>query len=243
MQKLKAQLHIHSGGDPKDYIKNSEEKIIDRATSLGFDVIAITCHDTVIFNEKLKNYAAKKEILFIPGIEKTIKHCHILILNATKQAEKIESFEMLRDYKKQNPEILVVAPHMFYLRDRNPFAKGWIKIIKNIDIFDAVEYCYFYTKNMNLPNKKAVKLAEKHNLPIIGTSDNHILKYFDRTYSLITAEKNWPSIANAIKNKKIEIRTAPLKFTEVIKICLEMEFIITLGHLLRNVLRIVRINI
>ncbi|MFA6549968.1 MAG: PHP-associated domain-containing protein [Candidatus Gracilibacteria bacterium] len=236
---LKAQLHVHSKSDKRDYISSSEKQIIDKAHSFGYEVIAFTCHDSVIFSEELKKYAEKKGILLIPGIEKEIEKCHIVILNANKNAESVHTFKDLKKYKKAHPESIIFAPHMYY--PRHFFIKNWPKTIKNLELFDAIEYSYFYTKLYNLYNEKAELLAKKYHVPMIGTSDNHILKYFDKTYSLIDAEKNWKSIENAIKKGKIEIKTKPMKSTEIIHALLYMIFITTGGNLLRNLLRIVKI--
>ena len=236
---LKAQLHVHSKSDKRDYISSSEKQIIDKAHSLGYEVLAFTCHDSVIFSDELKKYAEEKGILLIPGIEKEIEKCHVVILNANKKAENIHTFKDLKKYKKNHPKSLICAPHMYY--PRHFFIKTFPKIIKHLELFDAIEHSYFYTKFYNSYNKKAESLAKKHHVPTLGTSDNHVLKYFDKTYSLIDAEKNWKSIANAIKKGKIEIKTKPMKFTEIIHALLYMIFITTGGNLLRNLLRIVKI--
>ncbi|KKQ70106.1 MAG: putative metal-dependent phosphoesterase, PHP family [Candidatus Peregrinibacteria bacterium GW2011_GWA2_38_36] len=236
---LKAQLHVHSKSDKRDYISSSEKQIIDKAHSLGYEVLAFTCHDSVIFSDELKKYAEEKGILLIPGIEKEIEKCHVVILNANKKAENIHTFKDLKKYKKNHPKSLICAPHMYY--PRHFFIKTFPKIIKHLELFDAIEYSYFYTKFYNPYNEKAQLIAKKYNIPMIGTSDNHIIKYFDKTYSLINAKKNWESIANAIKKGHIEIETKPMKSIEIIHALLYMIFITTGGNLLRNLLRIVKI--
>lgn len=236
MKTLKVQLHIHSKSDKEDFVPNDEKRIINRAAALGFDVISFTCHDSFVFNEELKKYALSKNILLIPGIEKRIESCHVLILNADKKSEKINSFEDLAKYKKTHHNILVIAPHMFYPEILRPFQKHWRKIIKNIDLFDALEYSHFYTKYINPFNKKAEMLAKKLNLPLLGTSDVHILKYFDKTYAEIYADKEWLSIKNAIKNKKIALKTAPLRFFEAAAAYLYMFTVIAVGGKLRKLL-------
>jgi len=198
MTRLKAQLHVHTKQDPHDNIKHTEKEKIDYAAKHGYDVMAISCHNVLIYNEDLKKYAAEKRILLIPAIEKTIENKHVLILNATIESQKIETFNDLRLYKKKNPQCLIIAPHPYYpgkesLRN---------KLDENIDIFDAIEYSWFHSKRINKANEKAIKTAEKNNLPILGTSDNHLLRYFDNTYSIIESKKNIESIFNAIKAKK-----------------------------------------
>lgn len=201
MSKLKIQFHVHTGQDPMDSIRHSERQAIDHAARLGYDVMAITCHNVVIFSDDLKKYAESKRVLLIPAIEKSIQRKHVLILNADVNAQKIQNFEDLKRYRQQKPDCFVIAAHPFY--------PGSIslqkKLEQNIDLFDAIEYSWYHSQRFNQYNKKAIKIAEKHGLPMVGTSDNHILKYFDQTFSLVEAEKNPKAIFEAIRKKKIHI--------------------------------------
>lgn len=137
----------------------------------------------------------------IPGIEKSIGKRHVLIINATYKAQKIHSFEDLRRYKNIHPDCLIIAPHPYY--------PAWIclhgKLEKYIELFDAIEYSWYHSKKLNFFNKKAAQIAKKHHLPMLGTSDNHILKDLDWTYSLVKAEKTIPEIFDAIKKNRIQI--------------------------------------
>ena len=42
---LKIELHSHTVDDPRDDIAHSAQQLIDRASDLGYDAIAITLHD------------------------------------------------------------------------------------------------------------------------------------------------------------------------------------------------------
>ncbi len=201
MSKLKCQLHCHTRQDPIDSIRHSEHTLIDRAAKHGYNVLAISCHNVVIWNEDLRKYAEKKRIILIPAIEKTIQKKHVLILNADVGAQKIKSFDDLNKYKSQKKDCLVIAPHPFY-----PALSSLRKKLEpNIGLFDAIEYSWFHSKKTNKYNEKAVKMAEKYNLPVLATCDNHILRYLDHTYSLIEAERNIKSIFEAIRKKRILI--------------------------------------
>jgi predicted metal-dependent phosphoesterase TrpH len=219
MPKLKVQFHIHSKQDPRDNIKYSEKQIIDRASRLGYDSIAITCHDVIIFNEDLKKYAEKKRILLIPGIEKTIQKKHVVILNADLAAQSINSFEDLKKYKDNHPESLIIAAHPYY--------PGSVSLKKEFDkhhkLFDAVEYSWFHSKRFNKCNEKAAAASEKYDLPILGTSDNHNLKYIDQTYSILEADgKNIKSILKAVRKNKIEVISHNICIFKLFWIYLEM---------------------
>ena len=224
MPKLKIQFHMHTKQDPVDNIAHTEHEVIDRAAELGYNVLAITCHNVVIFSDELKEYAAKKRILLIPAIEKSIHPTsvnfnHVLIINADLKAQKIKSFDDLREYRKSKPDILVIAAHPYYP------AKIALKenLEKHIDLFDAIEYSWYHSEKINKYNEKAVQVAEKHKLPMLATSDNHLLKYFDNGYSIIDAEKqDIPSVFKAIKENKIKIVSHNLTFWQLISSYSEM---------------------
>lgn len=207
MTRLKVQLHIHSKKDPRDDIKQTEEEIISFASKNNYDVLAISCHNAVIFDDNLKKFAEEKNILLIPAIEKKIEKKHVLILNVNKDIEDIKTFKELEKYKEENKDILIIAPHPYYPSDSSLNSK----LEENIKLFDAIEYNWFHTKLINKYNKKAITVAQKHNLPVVGTSDNHILKYFDHCYSIVNAEKNTKSVLNAIKQNQIEIVSKGVK--------------------------------
>lgn len=219
MPKIKVQFHIHSKQDPRDNIKYSEKQIIDRAAKLGYDSIAITCHDVIIFNEDLKKYAEKKRVLLIPGIEKSIQKKHVVILNADLAAQTINNFEGLKKYKENHPESLIIAAHPYY--------PGSLSLKKELDkhhkLFDAIEYSWFHSKKFNKYNEKAVIASEKYDLPLLGTSDNHILKYIDQTYSVLEADgKNIKSILSSIRKNKIEIISHNISIFRLVWVYMEM---------------------
>lgn len=218
MKPLKVQFHVHTKDDPLDKPRHTAKEMLDFAASKQYDVVSITHHDGYFFNEETFSYAEKLGILLIPGIEKTIERRHVLIINATPDAEKIITFYDLSRYKKAHPDCLIIAAHPY-------FPRGFClheKLLQNINLFDAVEYSWFYTKTLNQFNKKAEKAAKLHRKPIMATSDNHILKYFDQGFTLVDAEKNWSAIREAILNNKIEMVTTPLTLEEFFKITMEM---------------------
>ena len=63
MRKLKADLHLHTKEDPQDSVKYSGRELIDQAYLKGFDVLAITNHDQVTYDNYLVEYAKEREIL------------------------------------------------------------------------------------------------------------------------------------------------------------------------------------
>lgn len=209
MNNYKVQLHCHSGSDPEDCLFHSDKDVIDRAALHGYDVLALTCHNTIVHTKELEHYAKKKGILLLPGVEKTVEKKHVLIVNAAKEAEFVHTFTDLETYKKNHPQSLIIAPH--------PYHPLPIKLVSLGDyveqyahLFDAIEWSSFYSRYGKF-NKKAQQKAKKLNIPMIGTADNHVLRYLNHTFSLVRApQKTTHDIVQAIKKGHIEIQTKPM---------------------------------
>jgi predicted metal-dependent phosphoesterase TrpH len=206
-------------GDPKDNIKHTPKELIEKAAELKYEVLAITTHKKVIFSEELRIFAEQKGIVLLSGIELQIKGKHVLAINVIQKIENVRSFEDLYAYKNSHPECLIIAPHPFFIS--GSLMKK--KLIKNIDLFDAIEHSFFYTKMFNL-NKPAVKIAKKYGKPMVATSDCHILRLLDLGYTMVNAEKNPNSIIKAIKNNQLEISSKPLSIFKLVKSFLRMFF-------------------
>ncbi len=204
---LKSSLHIHIQGDPRDYIRYTGYELIDRAHALGFEVLAITCHNRVVMWPKLKTYAADRNILLIQGAEIEINGAHTLVLNADPDIEFVQTFEELIAYKKEHPEIFVIAPHPFF-----PSIKSCLKtqLYDYIDVFDGIEKSWFYSRQINF-NRKAKQLSNICDLPYIATADAHLLDQVEfGGHVLIDAAKNTESILEALRLKKFKSISNPL---------------------------------
>tara|TARA_Y100000310_G_C20548308_1_gene746726 strand:- start:133 stop:846 length:714 start_codon:yes stop_codon:yes gene_type:complete len=216
---LKAQLHIHTKEDPQDesFIKYTAKELIDLAADQEFTVLAITCHNEIVFNQELKQRAMDRNILLIPAVERTIGGKHVLIYNITEEeSQQITSFDKLRQWRedkiKEKYPFLVIAAHPFF------YGPSCLKkiIIRHLDLFDAWEYSFFYTKLFN-PNHKMIKLSKEYFKPIIGNADVHKVKDLSRTYSMINSEKDIRSIFEAIRNQQVELKTHPLSTSHFFK--------------------------
>jgi predicted metal-dependent phosphoesterase TrpH len=209
---LKCQFHVHTSGDPVDHIPYSPQDLIKRAQQLNYDVIAITCHNKVVFTKALQNYAREHNLILISGIELEIDKKHILVINIDPDIEDVKTFKQLRAYKVAHPDCLIIAPHPFF-PGKNCLKE---KLIDNIDIFDAIEnsFCYTTTKNYN---KKALTIAKNHNKPIVATSDSHFLKNLDLGYTMVDSKKDIHSIIKAVKQNKITIVHSPVGYLKIFK--------------------------
>ncbi len=204
--RLKADLHLHTC-EGERFIAYDAKALIARAAREGFRVISITDHDLVTYSEDLREYAQDRGILLIPGVEATIEGKHVLIYNLDVSPGRLTSFAELRRLKR--PDWLVVAAHPFFpgpicLHDR---------LVQEIDLFDGIEFCHFYTKRIDF-NRKAVKLAKEVGLPLVGNSDCHLHRQLGTTYSLVEAEPTVDSVFGAIRKGALEIVSRPLPLTQ-----------------------------
>jgi predicted metal-dependent phosphoesterase TrpH len=203
---LKTNLHFHTGGDPEDKISYSVYEALDKAHQLGFEVVAITCHKKVAHQKEYADYALKKNILLVAGLEASIEGKDILILNCGKTAENVKTLADLRTYKKNNPQIFIMAPHPF-VRSKKSLEE---KLLENLDLFDAIEQTIFSNKIFNF-NTRARQIAEKYGKPFVATSDTHFLGDLEHGYALIDAEsKDTRAVFSAIRENKFKNKISPL---------------------------------
>ncbi|MBW2019363.1 MAG: PHP domain-containing protein [Deltaproteobacteria bacterium] len=211
MTPLKVDLHIHTKEDEKDRIRYSAYDLIDAAYSRNFDALAITNHDVLTYSPELKSYAADRGIVLIPGVEACIEGKHVLLINMPYEEGCFHSLREVFEQKAANN--LVIAPHPYFPGSTSLHGE----LEANAHLFDAVEYCHFYNHFVNF-NKKAVRFAHNHHLPIVGNSDAHVLEQFGLTYSLILAEKDCNAIIEAIKDGRVKLVSRPLSLAQLLVI-------------------------
>jgi hypothetical protein len=204
---LKSDLHLHTAEDPLDRIRYSSKDLISKAADEGFDVISITNHHKMTFNQDLFSYARERGILLIPGVELTIKRRHVLVLNPPpfKACSDFPSLSRLR-----RPETLIIAPHPYFPGTYS--LNGYL--LRYLHLFDALEYCHFYSPRINF-NQRAVEVSRSFGFPLVGNSDAHFLSQLGTTYSFIYAEKNLEAIFEAIRQNRVKVATRPLKTFEM----------------------------
>lgn len=215
MTHLKADLHIHTAEDPEDLVLYSATELIDRAACLGYQVLSITNHNSNVYSTYLRDYAAERGIVLIPGMEATIEGRHVLLYNMDFSKVDRSSIRGLRPLRR--PDTLIMAPHPFF-----PSAVALRRLfLENLDVFDAVELCHLYTRRFDF-NAKARRLAETRGIPLVGTSDAHQKAQFHTTYSLIEAEPHPEAIIEAIKLGRVRVVTRPLALQRVLAITCKM---------------------
>ena len=210
MTGLKADLHLHTR-EGEGFIRYDACGLIDRGAREGFRILSITNHDRVTFSRELAAYARDQGILLIPGVEATIEGKHVLLYNIDVPPNHMRTFADLRRLK--SPDWLVVAAHPFFpgsicLRER---------LLTEIDLFDAIELSHFYTRRINF-NRRAVRLAREAGLPLLGTSDSHLIQQFGTTYSIIDGDATVEGILTAIRKKQVRAVSSPLTVRECARI-------------------------
>jgi predicted metal-dependent phosphoesterase TrpH len=201
---LKTELHAHTADDPLDNIPHSSEALIDRAAALGYAALAITLHDRRLDPRPLASYAADRGVVLIPGIEKTIERRHVLLINFSRAAESVETFDDLAVLKASEPG-LVIAPHPFF---PNGTCLGRL-LDRHARLFDAVERNAMFTRTLDF-NVAAERWAAAHGKPVVGNGDIHRLYQLGTCYSLIDAAPDPDAICDAVRNGKVVVEAEPL---------------------------------
>ncbi len=206
MIRLKADLHTHTADDPYDDVRYSSEMLVDAVAQLNVQVLAIACHRKVVEFPRLTEYARRRDVLLVPAVELLVEGRHVVALNPDAEQAAARTFAQLRALGRRNAAF--VAPHPFYL-ENSCLGRD---LVANIDLFDAIEYCTLYYHGVN-PNRRAVKVARQHGLPMVGTSDIHMWPYVGLTFSwLEVEEKSVEGVIEAIREGRVTVQTRPQSF-------------------------------
>ncbi len=215
MPMLKADFHLHTKADPCDRVEHSCEDIIDLAAAKGYQVLAITNHGVLTFSDGLQAYAADRGILLLPGVEMKLEGKHVILINCRPEHLQIRDFKDLRVAREES--LLVIAPHPFY--PVRSCLNG--KFMPHRDLFDAVEFSHYYHPLVNF-NRKAVRVCRKHGIPLIGSSDTHMLCQFNTTWTLVDAPQDPLSVVRAVRAGRVRIETQPLSLFEMVRIAVRL---------------------
>jgi hypothetical protein len=208
---LKAELHSHCSLDPIDYklCDHSPEDLIAEAARLGYEILAITCHNLDVWGRDLADYARSLGVFLIPGMEVSTEGTrHTLVYNFHTGAENLNTLSKIRE--RMRDDTLVIAPHPYFP------GKACLRHLlePNIDIFDAIENSGFYAPALNF-NRRARATAAKFAKPLVGNGDVHYLWQLGKTCTWIYAEPNLLSIINAVKTGQVRLETQALTYLDI----------------------------
>jgi len=209
---LKVDFHLHTSEDPADVISHDAYQLIDRAAELGFNALAITLHDRVLADPRLNAYAQDRGIVLVPGVERTVEERHVLLLNFPVGTDQVRTFSDLAALRSRGNGI-VIAAHPFFPNGNSLRSR----LSEHADLFDAVEWSYFWTRGLNF-NAKAARWAAEQGKPVVASSDLHDLQQFGRTCSFVFAEPNPDAICAAIREGRVSIQTSPVPKVELVRV-------------------------
>lgn len=210
---LKIDLHLHTSDDPRDHITHTSLDLIDRAATLGFHALAITLHDRQLTDDHALACARERGITLIPGIERTIRGKHVLLLNFS--AADVDAVKTLDDVRrlKSRADGLVIAPHPYF---PSPSCVG--RLLDDYgDVFDAVEWSYFWSRRIDF-NARAARWAESRGKALVGNSDLHDLRQLGRTCSLVDAPCEPAAICDAVRRGNVSLVTEPAPIVELVDV-------------------------
>ena len=202
---LKVELHTHTCDDPEDHIPHTAHQLIDRGAALGYQVIAITLHNKQLDIGPLRTYAHSRGIVLLPGVERAVRRKHVLLINFSRRAERVTTFEEVATLRQDEPAGIVIAPHPFF-PTRSCLHRD---MRRHPEIFDAVEFNAMYAPLVDF-NRAAERWARAHNKPVVGNGDIHRLEQLGTTYSLVDAEPRPDAICKAIRAGNVQVKSTPL---------------------------------
>ena len=205
---MKAELHAHCSLDPDDYrmCRFSPEHLISQAAVLGYEILAITCHNLDIWNHELSDFARCKGIVLLPGMEVSCEgNRHVLVYNFKTGAENLNTLEKIS--KRSRPDTLVVAPHPYFPGET---CLGNL-LAGHMDIFDAIELSGFCVPGIDF-NRKAAKVAAGHKKPTMGSGDIHLLWQLGKTCTCIYSQPDVSHIIAAIKEGNVQMEMKELTY-------------------------------
>lgn len=158
---MRADLHIHThhSGDNEQKL----EQIFAAAQQLGLAAIGIADHNTLKGGLEAQR-SAPEGLLVIPAVEVTSDDGHILAYNVSDEVPRERSVAETIDLIHERGGIAVAA-HPYRLWS----GLGSMTILRNR--FDAIEV--MNGRNTSEGNKRAMRLAERAHLPMVGGSDAH----------------------------------------------------------------------
>lgn len=191
---LEVELHAHSDAsyDGRDPV----ELLLQQASAIGLDGLAVTDHDTVDASLEAAAMADEYGLIGIPGLEVTSAAGHVLALGVRERVPEDLPF---RDTIDRIHELngIAVIPH--------PFQSSRHGVAANITedelaLADAIEV-YNSRLLTGRANRRAERFAREHDLPMTAGSDAHISEMVGQAPTQIdTDDRSVEAILAAIRD-------------------------------------------
>ncbi len=199
---MRFDLHLHS--HYSEDAKPSPIDIIRRGKKEGLDGLAFLDHNTMDGYRKVKD---ESELSIIPAMEVTTEEGHVGALGLQEEVERDlsvpETVDRIRD---QGGIAVAVHPYRFFsgIKEKVVIENDW----------DAMEG--LNGRSWARKNERAVRLAKKIGLPMIGGSDSHRLKTVGKAYTTVENVSSWPEVVEQIRKGESDVggrsRTFPETF-------------------------------
>ncbi|WP_439027321.1 PHP domain-containing protein [Haloarchaeobius sp. DT45] len=156
----------------------------------GLDALALTNHDYYT------PFRADDPVL-LPGIEISTTRGHVLVVGPDPPRETTkgelrptEAVDLAHDH-----DCVAIMAH--------PFRNGDIR--HSSADFDAIEVNGKHPEN----RRRAERLADERDLPVVGGSDAHFPFEVGRAYTVVDAPTPSPeAVVSAIRDRRVEVRTS-----------------------------------
>ncbi len=195
---MKIDFHVHSYFSEDSFQRF--DKIIDKAEKMGLDGIVILDHNTIegaslletYLEERYRDQSLNDRLVVIRAGEYSTEEGHIIIIGLKTPLEHIlevdqkwyKCKEVVTEAKKQGAMIILAHPYRWKKR----LPSEWL--LSQIDAVEVFNGRTCFVKGNYDANAKAVALAKKLNLPIVGGSDGHLTNEIGKTYVIFDVEKD-----------------------------------------------------
>ncbi|WP_058486877.1 PHP domain-containing protein [Defluviitalea phaphyphila] len=180
---MKLCLHIHS--EYSHDSKSSVKEIVNTAKKLGYNVIAITDHNTAKGGVEALKYQ-DNGIKIIPGAEFSTQYGHVLAYFIDETIEKntpkidnkrFDFYKIVENVKKSNGVLILAHPYNSKLKDNMDI----LNHVDGIEKYNArLDSFYFKTKSNNFTDS----LLNKKNFIYLGGPDAHSLEELKNCYTI-----------------------------------------------------------
>ncbi|MBV0924510.1 PHP domain-containing protein [Halomicroarcula limicola] len=190
---LSVELHTHSAlsHDGRD----SVELLLEQASGIGLDALAITDHDEIGASQRAAELAPEYGIVGITGMEVTSTAGHVLALGIDEAVPAGLSFAETLDHIREQGGLAVV-PH--------PFQESRHGVLEHISKDELAEADAIEVYNSRLltgrSNRQAERFARRRGLPMTAGSDAHIAEMVGQAVTKVDAdEQSVGAILDAIR--------------------------------------------